>query len=432
MIIAQISLSHVPNFFEQIESRASRVDAQSGLRRRFVASHVVTLALASPFCPYCFSLPSPSTPPSPASRFFPPTTPLLGSSFWTAHPRAFTRGWASPVHPRRSAAAGVPHLPGLLPFHVGILIYIPLSQVPYSPYLYIYTVPRHERTQTKLGKFFNTIPDELIPWIQEQKFFWVATAPLSESGHINISPKGVSGTFKIIDNKTFFYQDLTGSGRRAHISVETAAHLRENQRITVLFNAFEGPPQVVRLFGKGEVHELDSPRYNELIPLEERISGSRAAIVVDVHKVGVSRGFSVPLYQHTGERTNLHEISGPLEEADRKFANERKDFEATSSLAHFSFIPSESDPSKDDHTPKGIKDYWSLPAMVYSRKLAGLPPEAVKEDRKSFHQDVFDKDIVHQLGNKGYHIAETIGGAGFLVGVAIGAALSWSWMRVYK
>ncbi|GAB1525866.1 hypothetical protein RhiTH_009032 [Rhizoctonia solani] len=190
-------------------------------------------------------------------------------------------------------------------------------------------------------------------WIQEQKFFWVATAPLSESGHINISPKGVSGTFKIIDNKTFFYQDLTGSG------VETAAHLRENQRITVLFNAFEGPPQVVRLFGKGEVHELDSPRYNELIPLEERISGSRAAIVVDVHKVGVSRGFSVPLYQHTGERTNLHEISGPLEEADRKFANERKDFEATSSLAHFSFIPSESDPSKDDHTPKGIKDYWS-------------------------------------------------------------------------
>ncbi|CAE6450590.1 unnamed protein product [Rhizoctonia solani] len=288
-----------------------------------------------------------------------------------------------------------------------------------------------------MGKFFDTIPDELIPWIQEQRCFWVATAPLSGSGHINISPKGVLGTFKIIDNKTFFYQDLTGSG------VETAAHLRENERITTYdrFNAFEGPPKVVRLFGKGKVHELGSPRYNELIPPEERITGSRAAIVVDVHKVGMSRGFSVPLYQPAGERTKLQEISGPLEEADQKFANEREDFEATSPVSHLTFVPSKSDPSKDDHAPQGMKDYWSkhnvrsidgLPAMVYSRKLAGLPPDAVEEDRKSFHQDPFDKGVVHKLGNKVHQIAEAVGGAGFIGGVAIGVALSWSWARIHK
>ncbi|CAE6481322.1 unnamed protein product [Rhizoctonia solani] len=289
-----------------------------------------------------------------------------------------------------------------------------------------------------MGKFFDVIPDNLIPWIQEQRCFWVATAPLSANGHINISPKGVLGTFKIIDNKTFFWQDLTGSG------VETASHLRENQRITVLFNAFDGPPRIVRLFGTGQVHELGSPRYNELIPPEERIVGSRAAVVVNVHKVGSSCGYSVPLYEPAGERTLLQRIAAPLEEADRYFANNRggsKEFEATSTLSHFNFIPSESDPSKDDHTPKGIKDYWSkhnirsidgLPAMVYSRKLAGLPPEAVEEDQKLFHQDISHRKFASKLADKACRIAEVIGGPGLIVGIAIGFTLSRSWTGVHR
>ncbi|QRW19769.1 pyridoxamine 5'-phosphate oxidase family protein [Rhizoctonia solani] len=298
-----------------------------------------------------------------------------------------------------------------------------------------------------MGKFFDVIPDNLIPWIQEQRCFWVATAPLSANGHINISPKGVLGTFKIIDNKTFFWQDLTGSELRAHLSfvgVETASHLRENQRITVLFNAFDGPPRIVRLFGTGQVHELGSPRYNELIPPEERIVGSRAAVVVNVHKVGSSCGYSVPLYEPAGERTLLQRIAAPLEEADRYFANNRggsKEFEATSTLSHFDFIPSESDPSKDDHTPKGIKDYWSkhnirsidgLPAMVYSRKLAGLPPEAVEEDQKLFHQDISHRNFAIKLADKACQIAEVIGGPGLIVGIAIGFTLSRSWTGVYR
>jgi hypothetical protein len=98
-----------------------------------------------------------------------------------------------------------------------------------------------------MGVFYETIPKSLIPWILEQKLFWVATAPLSASGHVNVSPKG-GQYFGVIDERTFWYMDLTGSGN------ETISHLHEpgNKRITILFNAFEGPPRIIRLWGNGE------------------------------------------------------------------------------------------------------------------------------------------------------------------------------------
>lgn len=98
-----------------------------------------------------------------------------------------------------------------------------------------------------MGKFYETIPDRESKWIKEQKVFWVATAPLSGSGHVNISPKG-GEYFGVLDEKTFWYMDLTGSGS------ETISHLIEpgNGRITIQFNAFIGAPKILRLFGKGE------------------------------------------------------------------------------------------------------------------------------------------------------------------------------------
>lgn len=97
-----------------------------------------------------------------------------------------------------------------------------------------------------MGAFFETIPPSLIEWIRQQKVFWVATAPLSGAGHVNVSPKG-GEYFGVIDEKTFWYMDLTGSGN------ETISHLLEpgNGRITIQLNAFEGPPKIVRLFGHG-------------------------------------------------------------------------------------------------------------------------------------------------------------------------------------
>ena len=96
-----------------------------------------------------------------------------------------------------------------------------------------------------MGKFYESIPPELVPWMLKQEMFWVATAPLSPEAHVNVSPKGVRDSFHYVSPTRVWYQDLTGSG------VETISHLRENGRITLMFNAFEGPPRIVRLFGIG-------------------------------------------------------------------------------------------------------------------------------------------------------------------------------------
>lgn len=106
-----------------------------------------------------------------------------------------------------------------------------------------------------MGAFYETIPISMIQWILEQKIFWVATAPLSAAGHVNVSPKG-GQYFGVIDERTFWYMDLTGSGN------ETISHLLEpgNGRITVLFNAFEGPPRILRLWGHGRCHRAQSER----------------------------------------------------------------------------------------------------------------------------------------------------------------------------
>ena len=93
--------------------------------------------------------------------------------------------------------------------------------------------------------FYDTIPPNILKWIEEQQMFWVATAPLSPEAHVNVSPKGVRDSFHYVSPTRVWYQDLTGSG------VETISHLRENGRITLMFNAFEGPPRIVRLFGIG-------------------------------------------------------------------------------------------------------------------------------------------------------------------------------------
>lgn len=285
-----------------------------------------------------------------------------------------------------------------------------------------------------MGKFFDTIPSELIPWVEEQRVFWVATAPLSEEGHINISPKGLVGTFKIIDEKTFFYQDLTGSG------VETASHLRENGRITVLFNAFEGPPRILRLFGTGKVHEFGSPRYNELIPLEERLPGSRAAVVVDVHKVGTSCGWSVPLYKPDGERTTLTKWATDLEESDQNFAAEKDDFNQTTPLSHLEFNPSPEDSKQDVRHPRGQKQYWAdtnvrsvdgLPGLRFCRELAGLPLTQVEADKKLFHQDLKVEETARALKDQVKKIAGKVEETGFVGGLVVGLAITLTWVAAF-
>ncbi|TFK48058.1 hypothetical protein OE88DRAFT_1665137 [Heliocybe sulcata] len=148
-------------------------------------------------------------------------------------------------------------------------------------------------------KYFDEIFPSLGEWIEKQHMFTVATAPLASDGHVNVSAKGLAGTFHIEGPNKVWYEDLTGSGS------ETIAHVRENGRITIYFNAFEGPPRICRLWGRGTVHEYGTPEYDSYLPPGKRAPGSRAVIVVDVYKVGTSCGYAVPFYEFVGHRDTL-------------------------------------------------------------------------------------------------------------------------------
>ncbi|PIA99799.1 hypothetical protein CB0940_03609 [Cercospora beticola] len=168
-----------------------------------------------------------------------------------------------------------------------------------------------------MGAFYETIPENIYAWILQQKMLWVATAPLSKSGHINVSPKG-GEYFGLIDHKTFWYMDLSGSG------CETIAHLRENGRITVMFQAFEGSPRIVRLWGRGRILERESPAFNDFIQKNsvEIIPATRSIIIVDVHQVGSSCGYSVPMYEFKSFRQTLNQV---FEKRKEKFDAGKED-----------------------------------------------------------------------------------------------------------
>jgi len=158
-----------------------------------------------------------------------------------------------------------------------------------------------------MGNFNDHIPDNILLWVREQPVFWIATSPLSKDSHINVSPKGTRQSYFHVEPKKLVYEDMTGSG------VETIAHIRDNGRITILFQAFEGPPRLCRIYGKAAYHEYGSPEYDEYIKPEKRASGSRAVIIVDITKVGGSCGFGVPLYKYISDRPTLQNWSSVLE-----------------------------------------------------------------------------------------------------------------------
>src|ERR1700755_2769721 len=135
-------------------------------------------------------------------------------------------------------------------------------------------------------KLRECIDEELAAWLLEQHIFFVATAPLDAEGHVNCSPKG-GDCFRILGEHAVAYADYTGSG------AETAAHLRENGRIVVMFCAFDGPPKIVRLHGYGTGIAADHPRFAEFAKLFPAHPGTRAFIHVAVRRVSDSCGYSV-------------------------------------------------------------------------------------------------------------------------------------------
>ena len=149
-----------------------------------------------------------------------------------------------------------------------------------------------------MGKVRTEIDEALAKLIQSQHVFFVATAPLSGEGNLNLSPKGLD-SFRILGPRTVAYLDLIGSG------VETIAHLKENGRIVMMFCAFEGPPKIVRLHGRGRVVEPHSSEFSSLVTQFPEYESMRAIIVVDVTRVSDSCGFGVPLLKFEGDRNHV-------------------------------------------------------------------------------------------------------------------------------
>lgn len=135
-----------------------------------------------------------------------------------------------------------------------------------------------------MGKVYERIDEKLAAWIGRQRLFFVATAP-AEGGHVNVSPKGPIESLRIVDELTVEYDDLVGSG------AETAAHVRDDGRICVMLCAFDGPPRIVRLHGRGEV-----------VPAEDAGDGLRGVVRVHVDRISDSCGYGVPLMEYAGER----------------------------------------------------------------------------------------------------------------------------------
>src|ERR1700727_371370 len=126
-----------------------------------------------------------------------------------------------------------------------------------------------------MGKIRSEIDDLARQFIEAQKIFFVASAPLHPNGHVNLSPKG-HNTFRILSPTTVAYLDFNGSG------VETIAHLQENGRVVLMFCAFQGPPNIFRLYGHGRVVHPCESEFEPLLRLFPDFESVRSIIVVEV------------------------------------------------------------------------------------------------------------------------------------------------------
>lgn len=147
-----------------------------------------------------------------------------------------------------------------------------------------------------MAKFYSQLDTQLCDFIAAQQLFFTATAPLE--GRINLSPKGID-TFRCLDFGRVAYLDLTGSGN------ETAAHLHQNGRMTIMFCSFTDKPLILRLYGKGEVVAPDTAQWVGLIDRFADLPGKRQLILLQIESVQTSCGYGVPVYELQSERSTL-------------------------------------------------------------------------------------------------------------------------------
>jgi len=181
-----------------------------------------------------------------------------------------------------------------------------------------------------MGRAFDVITSRMQEFIAQQHMFFVASSPLDGDGRVNVSPKGYD-SFRLLDERQVAYLDLTGSG------AETIAHLRENARITFMFCAFDGKPNIVRLYGKGRIVLPGDDRWTDLIDLfseSDAIKGAvRSIVLAQIDRTSTSCGYSVPIMDFQQERTRL------LDWADNKSDDDLKAYWADKNAKSIDDLP---------------------------------------------------------------------------------------------
>lgn len=170
-----------------------------------------------------------------------------------------------------------------------------------------------------MAKFTTKITTRIQKFIEAQKMFFVATAPTS--GRINLSPKGMD-SFRVINENKVLWLNVTGSGN------ETAAHLAENERITIMFCSFEKVPNILRLYGKGKEIKPNDKEWEEVISLFPETPGTRQIFDITIESTQSSCGMSIPFYEYKGERNDLNDWA--IEQGEEKIEQYWEDKNQTS------------------------------------------------------------------------------------------------------
>lgn len=148
-----------------------------------------------------------------------------------------------------------------------------------------------------MAKRFPELSESLQQFIQQQKLFFVATA--APDGRVNLSPKGMD-SLRVLDSHTIIWLNVTGSGN------ETAAHLEESSRMTLMFCAFEGAPLILRTFGEARAFYPKDPQWSDYFGQLAPLPGARQIYELKIDLVQTSCGAGVPLYDYAGERDTLN------------------------------------------------------------------------------------------------------------------------------
>lgn len=147
-----------------------------------------------------------------------------------------------------------------------------------------------------MAQQYSEISDKLQQFISDQKIFFVGTA--TADSRVNVSPKGMD-SLKVLNGNRVVWLNVTGSGN------ETSAHIQQNNRMTILFTAFEGKPMILRLYGKAKVIHINDPEWQTLFSLFEPIAGARQIFDLTVDLVQTSCGMAVPFFDYVKERQQL-------------------------------------------------------------------------------------------------------------------------------